>query len=319
MTTVPLPRIAPMKATSGDLPHDEGWAFEVKWDGIRLVAQVDGAAGTLELRTTNDLDATSRFPELVGLPAAVGPHRAVLDGEVVALDEQGRPSFGLLQSRMHITGGGGEVPVSFVLFDLLHLDGSDTTDLPYRDRRRLLEEIVEPGPTWQVAPAQDDGAALLEAARSQGLEGVMAKREESRYEPGKRSRNWIKVKVRRQQEVVVGGWLPGAGGREGQLGSLLVGCYDGAALRYAGRVGTGFKSPELDRLGALLADLDQDDSPFDPPPPREVVRAGARFCRPELVVEVAFAEWTSDGRLRHPSYLGQRIDKDPRDVVREPG
>lgn len=315
---MPLPRIAPMKATSGDLPRDEGWAFEVKWDGMRLVAQVDGGAGTLELRTTNDLDATARFTEVAGLAQAIGPHRAVLDGEVVALDEDGRPSFGLLQSRMHVAREGGEVPVSYVLFDLMHLDGSDTIDLPFRDRHRLLEQLVEPGPTWQISAVHEDGSALLDAARRQGLEGVMAKRLESRYEPGKRSRSWIKVKVRRQQEVVVGGWLAGTGGREGQLGSLLVGCYEGGALRYAGRVGTGFKAPELDRLGALLAEREQEDSPFDPPPPREVLRAGARFCRPDLVVEVAFAEWTADGRLRHPSYLGQRIDKEPADVVREP-
>jgi bifunctional non-homologous end joining protein LigD len=316
-----LPHLAPMKATSGELPHGDDWAFEIKYDGMRLVAEVDGEAGTVVLRTTNDIDATARFPEVAGLPAAVAPHRAVLDGEIVALDEQGRPSFGLLQQRIQrVKAGDDSVPISFVLFDLLHLDGSDTVGLPYTDRRKLLEEVVEPGPTWEIAPVHlGDGAALLEAAEQQGLEGLVAKRVASHYEPGKRTRQWIKVKVRRQQEMVVGGWLAGKEGRAGQLGSLLVGYYEGGDLRYAGRVGTGFKAAELTRLEGLLHDLEQDDSPFEPPPPQEVLRVGPRFCRPELVVEVAFAEWTGDGRMRHPSYLGQRIDKAPQDVIREPG
>lgn len=310
-----------MKATSGELPHGEGWAFEIKYDGMRLVAEVDGPAGTLALRTTNDIDATARFPEVAGLAAAVGPHRVVLDGEIVALDEQGRPSFGLLQSRIQRHRAGEHAaPISFVLFDLLHLDGSDTIGLPYTDRRSLLEQVVQEGPTWEVAPTHHgDGQALLDVAEAQGLEGLVAKRLDSRYEPGKRTRQWIKVKVRRQQEVVVGGWLEGKDGRSGRLGSLLVGVYEGDALRYAGRVGTGFSTDELVRLEDLLQGIEVDESPFDPPPPREVVRLGPRYCQPEVVAEVAFAEWTGDDRLRHPSYLGQRIDKAPEEVVREPG
>jgi len=321
-----------MKAVAGELPKGaqavaaDGkprWAYEIKWDGMRLVAAVDGPAGSMVLRTTNDLDATARFPELAGLPAAVGPHRAVLDGEVVALDEDGRPSFGLLQTRMHrLKGSPGEpdgpVPISMVLFDLLHLDGEDTTVLPYRDRRRLLEQLVEPGPTWQLAPVTDDGAALLAAAEQQGLEGVMAKQLDSPYEPGKRSRRWIKVKVRRHQEVVVGGWLPGQGNRSGQIGALLIGVHEGEHLRFCGRVGTGFSVAELDRLAGVLGPLERDTSPFEPPPPRDVLQAGAHFVDAQVVVEVEFGEWTHGDRLRHPSYLGQRHDKDPRQVVREP-
>jgi bifunctional non-homologous end joining protein LigD len=315
-----LPHIAPMKATSGELPHGDEWAFEIKYDGMRLVAEVDGEAGTLAVRTTNDIDATARFPEIVGLAGAVGPHRVVLDGEIVALDPQGRPSFGLLMGRRGGSSDEPAAPISFVLFDLLHLDGSDTVGLPWSDRRTLLEQVVEPGPTWEIAPVHlGDGAELLAAAEQQGLEGLVAKRTASHYEPGKRTRQWIKVKVRREQELVVGGWLEGKEGRSGRLGSLLVGYYEGDVLRYAGRVGTGFKDDELKRLEDLLGGLAVEDCPFDPPPPRQVELLGPHFCRPEVVVQVAFAEWTGDGRLRHPSYLGQRIDKAAEDVIREPG
>lgn len=316
-----LPRLAPMKATSGELPSGDDWAFEIKYDGIRLVAAVDGTAETLEVRTTNDIDATSRFPELTGLARAVGPHRVVLDGEVVALDPQGRPSFGLLQQRVQRAKAGQDAaPISYVLFDLLHLDGEDTTGLSWADRRRLLEQVVDEGPTWEVAPVHDgDGAALLAAAEAQGLEGLVAKRRDSRYQPGKRTRQWIKVKVRRRQELVVGGWLAGKEGRAGRLGSILVGYHEpDGRLHYAGRVGTGFDAAELARMEHLLHDLAQEQCPFDPVPPREVLRLQPRFVRPEVVVEVAFAEWTGDDRLRHPSYLGQRIDKDAAEVVREP-
>jgi len=310
-----------MKATSGELPHGGEWAFEIKYDGMRLVAEVDGPAGTVVVRTTNDIDATARFPEVLGLAEAIAPHRAVLDGELVALDEKGRPRFGLLMGRSQ-RGKDDEpaVPISFVLFDLLHLDGSDTIGLPYADRRKLLEQVVEAGPTWEIAPVHlGEGQDLLDVAEQQGLEGIVAKRLGSHYEPGKRTRQWIKVKVRREQELVVGGWLEGKEGRSGRLGSLLVGYHEGDVLRYAGRVGTGFKAEELERLEGLLVDLAVDGSPFDPPPPRPVERLGPHFCRPELVVQVAFAEWTGDGRLRHPSYLGQRIDKAAQAVAREPG
>ena len=322
-----LPRtIAPMKATSSaELPQPaDGWDYEVKWDGMRAIAFVEGSS--LRVQSSNLLDVTASWPELEGLPGSLGVQTAVLDGELVATDEQGRPSFGRLQQRMHIASAAearrraADVPVSYIVFDLLHLDGNDLTRLPLRERRRFLGEVVEPGPCWRCSPVYDDGPALLGAATDQGLEGVMAKRPESLYEPGKRSRNWLKVKVRRRQELVVGGWLPGEGGRSGRIGALLIGVHEpgGGPLRYAGRVGTGFTAAELDRLAGLLGPLEIDRSPFDPPPPRPVARV-AHWVRPEHVAEIAFGEWTSDGVLRHPSYLGLRFDKDPTEVVREPG
>jgi len=323
----PLPRtLVPMKATSGDLPRGEGWAYEVKWDGMRALAYLDH--GTVRVQSYNERDVTPSWPELVRLAEAVPAPTALLDGEIVATDADGRPSFGRLQQRMHlvkpaeVAARAAAVPVTFVVFDLLHLDGHDLTSLPLRDRRRLLDEVLEPGPCWQRSPLHDDGQALLDAATAQGLEGVVAKRLDSPYEPGKRVRTWLKVKVRHQQELVVGGWLPGEGNRSGRIGALLVGYHDeagdGRPLRFAGRVGTGFTDAELRRLEGLLAPLSTDACPFDPPPPRSELRRGPRWVRPELVAELAFGEWTSDGRLRHPSYLGLRDDKAPADVTRDP-
>ena len=312
-----------MKAVTGELPwSDDGWAYEIKWDGMRVVAAVGDPDQPLRLETTRGLDAVTRFPELVGLPEALAPHAAVVDGEVVAF-EKGRPNFGLLQHRMHLTRPAeiarvaATIPVRYMIFDLLYLDGHDPTGLTYLERRKLLAEVVEPGDSWLV-PAHHlgGGADLLEAARSQQLEGIMAKRTESRYTPGKRNPTWRKVKVRPRQEFVIGGWHPGEGNRSGHLGSLLVGYYEGDALRYAGKVGTGFKVDELDRLGALLDDLATDDCPFDEPPPKPVVRT-AHWVRPELVAEFTFAEWTNEGILRHASYIATRDDKDPHEVVRE--
>jgi bifunctional non-homologous end joining protein LigD len=321
---VDIASIRPMKAVTGALPPEDGaWAFEIKWDGMRVLAHVDGRGGW-RLRSGNGADATPSYPDLAGLRGALPDHEVLLDGEVVAFDETGRPSFGLLQHRMHVTAAAdaarraAEVPVVYVVFDLLVLDGVEAMALPYVDRRRLLcDLLLGSGPGWQVPDHRvGDGSALYDAAAEQGLEGVMAKRLDSPYLPGKRSPAWVKVKVRRRQELVVGGWQPGEGGRAGRLGSLLVGYYEGGRLRFAGKVGTGFSAAELDRLAVLLADRAADDPPFDPPPPRQVARI-ARWVRPELVAEVEFGEWTSDGILRHPSYLGLRHDKAPTDVVRE--
>jgi bifunctional non-homologous end joining protein LigD len=322
-----MPRtLAPMKATAGELPEGEGWTYEVKWDGMRALAFVE--RGGLRLQSANLRDVTVSWPELAGLPAALPTEAVVLDGELVATDDLGRPSFTRLQQRMHVAvpaeaaRRANEVPASYVVFDVLHLDGHDLTGLPLSDRRRLLAQVLEPAPRWRPSPVHDDGVALLAAADEQGLEGVVAKLEDSRYEPGARVRTWRKVKVRRHQEVVVGGWLPGEGTRSGRLGALLVGVYDEAGvpgpLRYAGRVGTGFKEAELQRLAALMGPLTIDACPFDPPPPRADLVRGATWLRPELVAEVAYGEWTTDHRLRHPSYLGLRTDKDPDQVTREP-
>jgi len=314
-----------MKATAGSLPEGDGWTYEVKWDGMRALAFVED--GRLRVQSSNERDVTVSWPELADLPAALPVTTALLDGELIATDDAGRPSFSRLQQRMHLTNPAEarrrstSVPVTYVVFDLLHLDGHDLMDQALTDRRRLLEGVVEPGPSWRCSPVHDDGEALLAAADQQGLEGVVAKRLDSTYQPGTRTRLWRKVKVRRRQEMVVGGWLPGEGGRSGRLGALLVGYHDAAGdgrpLRFAGRVGTGFTDVELRRLAAQLEPLATDVCPFDPPPPRADLVRGARWVRPELVAELAFAEWTDDNRLRHPSYLGLRTDKPAGEVTRD--
>jgi bifunctional non-homologous end joining protein LigD len=312
-----------MKAVTAELPVDEdGWAFEIKWDGMRILTII--RPDHLTLLSSNGIDATSRYPELNALADALRGHTVVLDGEVVAFDDAGRPSFGRLQHRMHVANAvevrrrAEAVAINYVVFDLLHLDGHDVTPLQYSERRRLLADLVPDDGCWTVPRERPagEGHSLLEAARQQGLEGVMAKRVDSPYLPGKRSPAWRKAKARLRQEFVIGGWQPGEGNREGYLGSVLVGVYEGAVLHYCGKVGTGFNSRELDRVGKLLAARAIDASPFDPVPPRIVART-ARWVRPELVAEVEFGEWTEEGILRHPSYLGLRDDKPPTDVVRE--
>jgi len=316
--------IEPMRAVTGELPtDDENWAYEIKWDGMRAIAFC--TEGQIRLQSTNGLDATVRFPELAGLARTLDGHRVVLDGEVVTFDANGRPDFGLLQPRMHVASEAAASdwaatrPVAYVVFDLLWLDGLDVTSVPYEDRVRLLGDLVETGPAWKVTESfLGGGRELLAAMDAQGMEGLIAKRRASRYELGRRSGAWRKLKVRRRQEFVVGGWLTGEGNRSSTLGALLVGYYDDrGALRYAGRVGTGFTEPELRVVADLLGAAARPDDPFDPPPPRSVELHG-HWVEPRLVVEVAFAEWTADGLLRHPSYLGRRIDKDPTRVVREP-
>jgi bifunctional non-homologous end joining protein LigD len=307
----PRTGIVPMKAVTGALPspaEDDGWAYEIKWDGYRAIAFVeDGAA---RFQSTNLLDLTARWPEMASLPTAVHAASAVLDGEMVALAPDGTPRFELLQR--------GEVPVTYVVFDVLSIDGRDTTGLAYEDRRRLLMDLVDAGDHW-IVPAHHvgGGQALLDAARERSLEGIVAKRLGSTYQPGKRSPAWRKVKVRRQQEIVIGGWTKGTGNREDVFGALLVGYYEGDALRYGGAVGTGFDRRLLQSLQRTLDDLATEKCPFDPPPPAPVRRT-ARWVRPELVGEIAFAEWTFDGVVRQASFLGLRDDKDPRDVIREP-
>ncbi len=325
--------LTPMKAVNAaELPRGDGvWAYEVKWDGMRIIAEV--AAGEVTAWSANGTAAAARFPELAALIDAVPGHAEVtLDGEVVALDPaSGRPDFGRLQPRIQaaspaaVSRIAAEVPVQYVVFDMLALDGRSLLDVPYATRRELVEELVVPGPGWSVGPSQSDGEALLAAVTAQGLEGVVAKRVDSRYEPGRRSPAWVKVKVRHHQELVVGGWLPGAGARAPTFGALLLGYHDPPAdpltgrpagpLRFAGRAGTGFSDAVLRSLRARLDDLRVDECPFDPPPPRDVLRL-ASWARPLIVVEVAHAEWTADGVLRHPAFIGERTDKDPADVGR---
>jgi bifunctional non-homologous end joining protein LigD len=302
--------IDPMRAVSGELPRDEErWAFEVKWDGYRTIAFVDD--DRLRLQSSRGLDVTGRYPELRGLVGGVGAGRAIIDGEVVVLDDQGRPRFELLQRH--------ESPAVYVAFDLLSLDGTDIIDQPYEERRRLLQATVEPGPGRVVtAHHTGHGRELLDAAVAQGLEGLMAKRLGSTYQPGRRSPSWRKIKHRRRQELVVGGWTQGEGRRAGAVGALLVGYYEGSKLRFSGGVGSGFDDRTLTTLTQELRARETSTCPFDPPPPRAYLR-GAHWVPPDLVVEVAFAEWTSEGLVRQASYLGTRDDKAAADVVREDG
>ncbi|HEX5268155.1 MAG TPA: non-homologous end-joining DNA ligase [Acidimicrobiales bacterium] len=320
-----LPRdLEPMRATAVAAlpPDDPRWGYEVKWDGVRALAYVEGGRARLQSRTMNDI--TDRYPELAVLGRDLDG--VVLDGEVVALDETGRPRFERLQQRINVPPGppvmrrAAEIPVSYVAFDLLYHSGRSLLDVPYAERRELLAGLAMPE---EVARAPrhhvGQGAALLEASRAQGLEGLVAKRLDGPYLPGRRSRLWLKIKNFRRQELVIGGWLPGSGGRTGALGALLVGHYADGGLRYAGRVGTGFTGAELSRIRDRLRDLARESSPFaaEPALPPDV-RRSARFVEPILVAEVAFSEWTSAGTLRAPSYKGLRDDVDPSRVVREP-
>ena len=313
-----------MKAVTGELPTGPGWTYEVKWDGMRVVTHVDG--GTVGAWSRNGRDATVAFPELDALGPALAGLDIVLDGEVVALDADGRPSFERLQRRMHVgnradaVARAATVPVAYVVFDLLQLGGRDLTGLPWSDRRHLLEQLADDLPPGvELARTFDDGPALLDACKARGLEGVVAKRDDAPYLPGTRSRAWVKVKVRQHDEMVVGGWAPGTGSRADALGSLLVGYHEEGdpALRYAGRVGSGFTAASLAEMAELLAPLETDVCPFRPPPPAAVAR-DARWVRPEVVVEVAYSEWTADGRLRYPVYLGRRWDVDADSVAGPP-
>jgi bifunctional non-homologous end joining protein LigD len=313
----PMPEhVKPMLARTGALPTDDHrWAYEIKWDGVRGIAYIDG--GRLRLEARSGREITARYPELRELGRALAGRQAVLDGEVVAFDADGRPSFQKLQGRMHLTSEHAvrrlsqSDPVHYVVFDLLWLDGRSLMDLPYTERRERLTELDLNGPTWRT-PANHvgDGAAMLEASRAQGLEGIIAKRLDCAYMSGRRSPGWVKVKNVRETDVVVGGWLPGEGKRSGRLGALVVGFYEDGELKYAGRVGTGFDEAELNRLGRLFEGLARDETPFaGRQPPRET-----RFVDPVLIAHVGYGEWTQTRTLRHPRYLGLRDDLDPETV-----
>jgi bifunctional non-homologous end joining protein LigD len=313
----PFPEnVVPMLARLSTLPRDDGkWAVEVKWDGVRAIAYC--RPGRVELQTRNLNVVSTQYPEVRRITRALGSHDAVLDGELVAFDEDGKPSFERLQQRIHNTDENvvrrrmKTHPVVYVIFDLLYLDGEDLTCEPYERRRELLEGLELAGESWQT-PGHSVGHAeeLLEASKEQGLEGVMLKRLDSVYAPGKRTGAWLKVKNTSRQEMVVGGWTPGEGRRSKHLGALLVGYYDEVdgerVLRYGGKVGTGFSAADLTAITARLLPLEQKESPFGagPKPPK-----GARFVEPCLVAEVEFREMTKEGMVRHSAYKGLREDK----------
>lgn len=286
--------VPPMKATLASLPHDDGrWAYEVKWDGYRTLAFV--ADGTVRLQSTSERDVTDAYPEVAELATGVHAGTAIVDGELVVFDDDGVPRFELMQQHTR--------PAVFHAFDVLRIDDHDTTALPYTDRRRLLEQLVEPGDAWLVPAHQvGDGAELVRATEAAGLEGVMAKRLDSTYTPGRRSPNWRKIKHRRRVEVIIGGFTAGTGNRETTFGALLVGRPDGNRLAFAGGVGTGFDQPTLELLGARLRDLAVTDCPFDPPPPA-AYRRGATWVEPVLTAVVDIAEFTNVGFVRHASFV----------------
>ena len=316
----PLPlSLEPMLAVAGPLPTGKGWSFEFKWDGIRAVTAYDGGRPHARSRTGNDL--TPSFPELRALGRAIGVTQLVLDGELVAMDEHRRPNFGLIQHRLRVSESRGraramKIPVDYIIFDLLHLDGRSLLTLPYLERRRLLEELDLNGERWATGPAfvDADGAQVMAAAGKAGLEGVVAKKNSSVYRSGHRDGSWVKVKFERTQEVVIVGWTTGNGGRRPTFGALLLAVGGPNGWEYVGKVGTGFGDADRRELIDLLAPLERSTPPLEA---RELAKlAGVHWVRPKLVGEVRFTEWTNDAKLRHPSWKGLRRDKRPTEVVR---
>ncbi|MDQ3880616.1 MAG: non-homologous end-joining DNA ligase, partial [Chloroflexota bacterium] len=320
--------VEPMKATLAEgVFSDPDWLYEIKWDGYRVEAVVDN--GRIRLWTRNRNDAARYFPELTARPTWIDARQAIVDGEVVALGPNGEPDFSLLQDRTGVLGAErrssrsrkprpspedlAAIPLVYEVFDLLYLDGRSLLDVPLEGRKRLLRSVLRDHDMVRYgAHVEADGEAFHAAARERGLEGIVAKHRSSRYEPGKRVRTWLKLKIRREQELVVAGYVPGKGAAA-DLGALIVGVYEDGKLHHAGQVGSGFTARTRRELAARLDELRRDESPLvDPPRIRE-----ARWAEPTLVIRAEFAEWTTDGLLRQAAYKGTEIAKDPRSVRRE--
>ncbi len=314
------PPLEPMLATLTDGPFDDpAWGFEPKWDGIRALAVCDTST---RLFSRNGRDVTQGYPELAGLHDRLVALDAIVDGEVVAF-QNGKPSFQLLQQRMHVREQrrvealAKQIPVVLMAFDLLYLDGVSLVGRALRERREALEEILVPDEHVQLSPlVEGAGTALYRAAEEQGLEGIVAKRLDSRYEPGSRSRSWLKAKLTYDADVVIVGWTEGEGRRRGRIGSLVMAVYDSDGLRYVGNVGTGFDEAALDDAARRLAEIETTASPFD----RSVIRSApelrrAHWVEPRLVAVVEHRQLTDAGRLRAPSFKGWRDDKPPEECT----
>jgi bifunctional non-homologous end joining protein LigD len=303
----------PMLATPAEtLPSGSGWLFEVKWDGYRALAYLRGGEAKLVSRNGNDL--TDRFRGIANaIPRTVRTPNAVLDGEVCALDEDGRPSFSAMQQ------GKTGTPIVYEVFDVLEVEGEPLADLPLHQRRERLAKLLDRrNATVRMSETFEDGEALYEAAMAQRLEGIVAKRADSPYRQGRRTRDWLKIKTHGRQEFVIAGYTKGQGRRSGRFGSLVLGVWRGRELVYVGNVGTGFTDKVIDELLAKLRPIEQKESPFGVVPKMPKVRkADVVWVRPELVCEVEFVEWTHDGRLRAPSFQGLREDKTAGEVHRE--
>jgi bifunctional non-homologous end joining protein LigD len=298
----------------GAVPAGPEWLHEVKWDGMRVL--VDIKDGVLRLSARSESTVTASFPELGPLADAVPD--ALLDGEVVAMD-QGRPSFTALAERMHVQDRAkaerlaASRPVVLMIFDILRLYGVSLLDRPLEERRATLERLELHGPHWQVPPAYDDGAALLAATREQGLEGVVSKRRTSTYQPGRRSKDWVKLANRHVQSCLIGGWRPEVGS-QARIGALLLGVREPSGqLSFAGRVGSGISGRAQAQLTALLTPLARATSPFEPAVPR-VDAEGSSWCEPSVVVDVRYLTRGTQGRLRQPTFRGVRTDIGPDDV-----
>lgn len=316
-----MPRlVAPMLATlSSHLPHKpDEYSFEYKWDGVRAILRWDGSNCSLQSR--NQLDITGRYPELWPMAKLFGSREVMLDGEVIALDDNQRPSFSKLQRRMHVQNAAvvrslmKELPVFFVVFDILWLDGKPLFDIPWIQRRDRLEELDLDGPAWLRSPAHiGEGADLLSAARQMHLEGIVAKKLDPTYRPGVRSPGWLKIKIISDDEFVIGGWVPEAGTRTNRIGSLLIGSYDEKhKLHFAGGVGTGFNDDAHQRLKQSLRPLATDKSPF-----AEVIpKRGAQFVKPRLVAQIEYRRKGPGGILHQAAFKGLRTDKTAKDLGR---
>ena len=298
-------RISPMLATLVEKPfHLPGWIYEEKYDGIRILAYKEGSH--VSLVTRNGIVRTERYPEVATAVSKLKPRTLLLDGEVVVFDKHNVSHFQLLQQ--------GKGPVEYAVFDCLYLNGKDFRASPLRERREMLTALLRGGGNGTVVLSEElaaDGLKAFDVAKKRKLEGLVAKNLDAKYVE-KRSREWLKVKVNRESEFVIGGFTKPGGSRQ-YLGALLIGVYEGKKLRYSGKVGTGFAAETLRRLSVELKKLRQDKSPFAD----EVREKSVTFVRPKLVAQIAYTEWTKDGRLRHPAFLGLREDKAPQEVRKE--